>query len=409
MTEALYIAISIPVFFLAIGVESLIARRMGRRVYRFNDALVDLSCGIAQQLTEVFAAVFLLGVYTLVWSRWRVLTLSTGVAWLVALAGVDFLYYWWHRLSHEVNFLWAAHVVHHQSEDYNLAVALRQSVTTSWTVLPFYLPLALLGVPPLIYAGSHAISLLYQFWIHTELLPKLGAAETVMNTPSHHRVHHATNDKYLDKNYAAILIVWDRMFGTLEIERDAPVYGLVKPVASFSPLWVQVHYWIELARRSWRTRKWLDKIQVWLRGPAWRAPDEAAYPHEELTPATQRKYDVRLPRRVRAYVIVQFLVVSNAVLAVLVVGERWPPLVRVVVVALALATVFAWGGLLESRAWGRSVESVRLVTVAAAALALAPRVYGIVGAAACLACLLWLWLGARPASTSPGTVAAQRR
>src|SRR4051812_7775689 len=162
------------------------------------------------------------------------------MTWLVAIAGVDFLYYWWHRLSHRVNLLWAAHVVHHQSEDYNLAVALRQSVTTSATLFPFYALLAFAGVPPLQLAVSTSLSTLYQFWIHTELVPRVPWLERLLNSPSAHRVHHAINVRYLDKNHAATLMVWDRLFGTFEPETEAPVYGLTRPLASFNPVWSQL-------------------------------------------------------------------------------------------------------------------------------------------------------------------------
>ena len=196
-----YIALAIPVFFLLMGVELWAARRRGARLYRFNDALVDLSCGMSQQVFLVFAAGLLAAGYLWLY-RHRFWTLHGPVAWVVAFFAVDFIYYWWHRLSHRVNFLWAVHVVHHQSEDYNLAVALRQAVLSVWTIWPFHLSLALVGVPPVVFATVESFSTLYQFWIHTELVGRIGGPiGFVFNMPAHHRVHHAINPQYLDKNY----------------------------------------------------------------------------------------------------------------------------------------------------------------------------------------------------------------
>ena len=265
------IALAVPMFFAGMLVELGVAKAKGRQVYRLGDAIADMGCGVTQQLVSLFLATgVLLGGYEWLYQH-RFFTIpTTWLPWVVAVFGVEFAYYWWHRLSHEVNLLWAAHVVHHHSEDYNLAVALRQSVTTWLTTLPFYFPFALLGVPTVCFAVVLGLSTLYQFWIHTRLVDRLpGALEWALNTPSHHRVHHATNPEYLDKNHGAILIVWDRLFGTYADEVAEPRYGLTKPLASFNPLWAQAHYWIELARHSWRAPTVADKIAVWLRGPAW--------------------------------------------------------------------------------------------------------------------------------------------
>jgi alkylglycerol monooxygenase len=170
------IALAVPVFFLLIGLELAVARARRRRVYRFTDSFGDLGCGITQRAVLLLFEASLLAGYAWVHAHWRLWTFPEGSVWpwLVAIVGVDFAYYWWHRLSHEVNVLWAVHVVHHQSEDYNLAVALRQAVLSPVTVMPFYLPLAVLGVPVFVFFTVNALSTLYQFWIHTELIGKLG-------------------------------------------------------------------------------------------------------------------------------------------------------------------------------------------------------------------------------------------
>lgn len=220
------IALAIPFFFVMIGLELLVARWQGRQVYRFADAMTNLSCGISQQATAFAVKGASLGVYVLAFEHLRLTDLGQGpLVWVATFLAVDFIYYWWHRFTHEVNIGWATHVVHHQSEEYNLAVALRQSLTSAISSAPFYLPLAILGVPPLVLAVCVALNTLYQFWIHTETVRSLGPLEWVLNTPSHHRVHHAVNPRYLDRNYGGVLIVWDRLFGTFEAETEQPIYG----------------------------------------------------------------------------------------------------------------------------------------------------------------------------------------
>ena len=204
------IAASIPAFILLMGVELWVARRRRRPLYRFNAAVSDLGCGISSQLVGLVFVGVKLAIYAWVFEHLRVLDWppDSVLTFVAATVLLDFLYYWWHRLSHEVHVMWAAHVVHHQSEDYNLAVALRQAWFTNLTIFPFNLALAVLGVPLLAYAVGSAVVTLYQFWIHTELIGRLGPLERVLNTPSHHRVHHATNAQYLDANYAGTLIIW---------------------------------------------------------------------------------------------------------------------------------------------------------------------------------------------------------
>jgi sterol desaturase/sphingolipid hydroxylase (fatty acid hydroxylase superfamily) len=351
------IAIAVPGFFALIGVELAVARKKGARVYRLADSITDLSCGVSSQIEAMFMAAMQLAVYTLVFARFKIVELHGWQAWLVAFIGVDFFYYWWHRLSHEVNFLWAAHVVHHQSEDYNLAVALRQSITTGWSALPFYLPLAVLGVPPLVYAITHALSTLYQFWIHTQLVGKIrGPIDWILNLPSHHRVHHAVNPQYLDKNYAATLIVWDRIFGTYVEEEEACVFGITKPLASFNPLWAQVHYFIDLGRRTIRLHG-LDRLRVWLASPAWFGRGEEKYSADIHT---RPKYDVTTTRGTRRYVFAQYILLLAAMSALMFVHGRLAPVALAASCAALAGGLVAMGALLEEKRWGRGLEVARL-------------------------------------------------
>jgi alkylglycerol monooxygenase len=357
------IAASVPGFFALIGVETLVARRRGVRVYRLADSITDLSCGVESQIEAMFFAALQLAVYAAVFARFRLLHLHGWAAWAVAFVGVDFFYYWWHRLSHEVNFLWAAHVVHHQSEDYNLAVALRQSITTGWSAVPFYLPLAVLGVPPIVYAITHALSTLYQFWIHTRLVGKVrGPVDWLLNLPSHHRVHHAINPQYLDKNYGATLIVWDRLFGTYVEEREPCIYGITKPLRSFNPLWAQVHYFVDLARRTFRLRG-LEKLRVWLASPAWKGTGEPAY---EADVRARPKYDVAPSRPMKRYVLAQYVLLLAATSALMFVHGRLRPLPLAASCAALAGGLIAMGALLEGKRWARPLELARIVAGVAA-------------------------------------------
>ncbi len=274
--ESALIVLSIPIFFAFMGGELWLARRRGQRVYHFADSIANLGNGIGEQIIQAFCIPITVGVYATVYAHARLATIPSRsiVAWVALFFAVDFLYYAYHRASHRVNFLWAGHVVHHQSEEYNYSVALRQSwfgqQLTEWV---FVLPLALAGFAPSMFVVTITINTLYQFFIHTRLVGTLGPLELILNTPSHHRVHHAVNPQYVDRNYAGVFIIWDRLFGTFEPEVAPPVYGLVKPLGSFSPLWANLHRWVEIARMSHQTRRWRDKLYAWIAPPEWRPAD----------------------------------------------------------------------------------------------------------------------------------------
>ena len=358
-----YIQLAIPVFFLLIGIELTLARVLERDGYRLNDSIADLSCGVLQQLGGVFLKTALFAGYALIYAGYRLFEVPMDAAWAWALCylGHDFLYYWFHRASHEVNAGWAAHVVHHQSEEYNLAVALRQGALQPAVSWVFYLPLAVLGFPPVMFLAVSSIDTLYQFWIHTRLVGRLGPLEWVLNTPSHHRVHHARNPRYIDRNHGGTLIVWDRLFGTFAREEDEPVYGITRPLASFNPLWANVHYWAEMWDVARRARRPLDRLRVlWMR-PGWR-PNDLGGPvvPTEVFRESYVKFDVPLARAVKLYALGQFAAVLVAATLYLRQSEALSPTARV-----AGAVALAWsltslGGLLDRRPWAAPLEAARL-------------------------------------------------
>ncbi len=256
------IFIAVPVFALLIALESYFVIRENRENFDRQDTWTNIFIGLA---SLVWGAIFgLLNVYFYLlayeFAPYK-MPMDTVWAWIILLVADDFAYYWFHRISHEVRFFWNFHVVHHSSNQYNLSVAVRQSWFSGIAHWIFYIPVALLGFPFWSFAAMHGLNLLYQFWIHTKLVGKLGFLENFLNTPSHHRVHHGSDEIYLDRNYAGIFVVWDKLFGTFTEETDAPRYGTIKPLKSYNPLWINSHGWFEMCETIKTKRTWFGKIR----------------------------------------------------------------------------------------------------------------------------------------------------
>jgi sterol desaturase/sphingolipid hydroxylase (fatty acid hydroxylase superfamily) len=280
MTASQIIVLATPVFLGLIAIEFVVGVVRGRNTYRLADAMASISAGMLSEITKLFLRLGAIGVYGLVFSHLALWQLPADAwwVWLLALVGYDFCYYWYHRFGHRVAVGWAAHAVHHQSEDYNLSTALRQTGTGFLFGWIFYLPLAVLGVPTVVFATVALIDLLYQYWVHTQQIGKLGWFDRWFCSPSNHRVHHAVNDAYVDKNYGGILIVWDRMFGTFTEEDDAEpcVYGTRSPLQSWNPLTANLQIYRDLVLDCRRAQRWSDKLRVWAQPPGWRPADVAA-------------------------------------------------------------------------------------------------------------------------------------
>ena len=377
------VAASIPLFFALIGLELGVSRLRGRATYRLSDSISDLSLGILSQLTGLFITLMTYALFAWVsanlsiqrflpvppWPSGSPWSSAAGfTSWAVVFLLVDLCYYWSHRLSHRVHILWAGHVVHHSSEEYNLTVALRQSSLHGLFTWAFYMPLALLGVPWVMFAVCHGLNLIYQFWIHTREVGRLGPLEGFMNTPSHHRVHHGVNPKYQDKNYAGVFIIWDRMFGTFTPEEEEPVYGITVPLRTWNPLWANVHVFVDIARQAARTARWRDRLGVIFGPPAWRPADLGGpVTIPEVSPATFEKYDPEPSSAVKWYALVQFVAALLGTLAALKAAESLPAWQLAVVVFYVALSLSNLGSLLENARWVRAMEVARLVTLIAAA------------------------------------------
>ncbi len=306
------IVYAVPFFILAIIVEWLYGLARRRNTYRLNDSISSLFLGILSQARR-FVTLGVGGyVYYLI-TRYFSLPLmdaSHWFTWVLAAVVYDLCYYWLHRMGHERTILWAAHVAHHQSEDYNLTTALRQTSTGFLLGWIFYIPMYLLGIPAEVVVTVGAINLIYQFWVHTEHVPKLGWFEWVFVTPSNHRVHHAQNDIYLDRNYGGMFILWDRLFGTFQEELDSepPVYGIRGALKSWNPLRALTHIYVDMFRDSWRTARWRDKLRVWVSRTGWRPEDVARrYPRSKTDLAGFRKFDPVVSPLVGLYAFAQLV------------------------------------------------------------------------------------------------------
>ena len=359
------IIFAVPVFLLMMAAEVAIARHRGLTLYRPADTVASLSLGIVSQLVGVFTKVATLGIYTLVYSHaalWQ-LPADSPVVWLGALLVYDLCYYWVHRLGHEVNILWAAHVVHHSSEDYNLSTALRQTGTGFLLGWVFYLPMALLGVPPLVFVVVGLVDLLYQFWVHTLLVGKLGWFDRVFCSPSNHRVHHGQNDYCLDRHYGGLLILWDRLFGSFVEERDDEpfVYGIRGQLRSWSPLRANGHVYAALWQDMRLTRRWADKLRVLYKHPGWRPADAAAAaPRAPYVLADFQRFAPPLPAALARHALLQLAVLMAFGLHFLAMAPRleWAPGLAYAVLLVAQLALLA--RLCERGPAARALEAGRL-------------------------------------------------
>ena len=356
MTGGKLIVLVTPVFLLLMALEWAVGRWRGVRAFRLADAVSSISLGMLSQTSAVFTALLRVGLYTLVWEHaalWRDDAFwTTWYGWLLALLFYDFCYYWLHRAGHEVAVLWAAHAVHHQSQDYNLSTALRQTSSGCLLGWLFYLPMALAGVPPLVFVVVGLIDLLYQFWVHTEQIGRLGWFDRWFCSPSNHRVHHAVNDVYLDRNYGGILIVWDRLFGTFQDEdpREKCVYGTRGLLNSWDPLWANAQVYAGLLHDSWHARSLADKLRVWLKPPGWRPADVAQrYPKPAFDIHAMALYDPAMPRALRWFSGAQFVLLLGGVTAFLWHADDAPLAHNAIWFATLLACQWALGAAMQGR------------------------------------------------------------
>jgi len=358
------ITLATPVFIALIMLEMFIGRRRGEAHFHFGDTLNSMGLGVLSQITFVFFQLFFFGIYAWVEQRFSLFDVpNTWWAWLGGLLLYDFLYYWLHRSGHEVAILWAAHVVHHQSERYNLTTALRQTSTGPFLAWIFFLPLAILGIPLNMFITILLIDLLYQFWVHTELIGKLGWFDRVFVSPSNHRVHHATNTIYLDKNYGGILILWDRLFGSFmeEKEEEKVVYGTRSPLRSWNPLKANIEVYQSLLHDTRQASRWSDKLRIWFKHPGWQPAGSVSHsPFVLHHPA----FEPELPLSWKWYCGIQFMILLLITTHFLAVGHIVSMANGVLYGCWLGAGLVVIGGLTERRFSYLWLEVIRLIVTA---------------------------------------------
>lgn len=308
--------IAIPFFFLLILIEWIASWWMGKKVFQGMDTISSLSSGMTNTIKSVLKLVVIIISYDWIYEQVALFKIeTTWLVWGLSFIAIDFASYLHHRLAHSINIFWNRHVIHHSSEEFNLACALRQSISgiVSLSFL-FLLPAAILGLPPKVIATLTPIHLFMQFWYHTRLIGKLGWLEYIIVTPSQHRVHHAINDEYLDKNLSAVFCIWDRLFGTFQEElKEVPcVYGVKRAVATWNPVKINVQHIWQLIKDAWRTDNWLDKLKIWWKPTGWRPADVAEkYPIEYTKiPSTQIKYAPTLSKNLQIWSWFQYLLTT---------------------------------------------------------------------------------------------------
>jgi sterol desaturase/sphingolipid hydroxylase (fatty acid hydroxylase superfamily) len=369
------IARAVPFFLLIILVELVVDRVRGTDYFRANDAINSLSAGTLSttfgyftKFVQVFIWGYVLQNFSLMQMQpdWFDLSPPGLMLWALALIGWDFCYYWAHRCGHEISILWAAHAVHHQSEDYNLSTALRQTSTSFLFNWVFFLPLFLAGFPIEVLATVNALDLIYQFWVHTQHLGKLGWLDRVLVTPSNHRVHHAQNDRYIDRNYGGIFILWDRFFGSFqeELESDPVIFGVRKPLANWNPFWANMQVYAYLWFDAVRTGRWEDKIGIWFRRTGWRPSDvERAFPKRRADLAQFRKFDPVISTSLRNYVLGQFLTAIAAVLLISELHAEQGAFAVLIPCLLLWTTLYTLGLMIETRSYAIQFEFIRLLLI----------------------------------------------
>ncbi|XP_029444863.1 alkylglycerol monooxygenase isoform X2 [Rhinatrema bivittatum] len=360
-----YVEQATPYFISMLMLELILSWAWKGQPFRINDGLSSLSAGVLSRLPDVLSRGVELTSYIYIWNNYRLFELpwDSPWTWWLTFIGVDFGYYWFHRMAHEVNILWAAHQAHHSAEDYNLTTALRQSVLQKYTSWIFYWPLALF-LPPSVYAVHLQFNLLYQFWIHTEMINNLGPLELILNTPSHHRVHHGRNPYCIDSNYGGTLIIWDRLFGTFVPENEKIMYGLTHPINTFEPFQIQLHHLFYIWSTFWDTPGICNKLSVVFKGPGWGPGKPRLGLPEEIPLVTGKElpYNPKMPVYLQVYTVVQFIIMMGYyqhMFAAKLALSQIALLLRIFYIILTLTSI---GFLVEERPNAAILETVRCCT-----------------------------------------------
>ena len=356
---------AIPFFLVLIVLEQWIAQRKGLEINRGMDVISSLSSGMTNTLKNLMGLSVVLISYG--WLVNHVALAQVTPSWwvyMLAFLGMDFVGYWSHRFDHKINVFWNRHIVHHSSEEFNLSCALRQSISAVVGIYFFlYIPMALIGIPQEVVAIVAPLHLFAQFWYHTRVIDKMGVLEHILVTPSHHRVHHAINPRYLDKNLSQVFIFWDKLFGTFqeELSEDPPVYGVIKPVGTWNPIWINyMHAWA-LAKDAWHTKNWWDKVRLWWMPTGWRPSDVAEkYPWIFTEdPKNQIKYETALSRPEKVWAWTQLVIHFGLVFHLLIAFAQFEYTQVISYGIFLMASIMGYTVFMDKSRWAPYAEALK--------------------------------------------------
>lgn len=362
MIQLNYLAFAIPAFFIFLYLEYLLAIYLKRTgVFKYESSISNLSIGIAERLLNLFISASFYGLFYWVYENYALFKIpNTWWVWILLILTTDLVWYWYHRLGHQVNFLWAAHIVHHQSEEFNLTVSARITVFQAVIRNIFWCAIPLLGFHPAMVITILVVHGAYSFFTHTQLIGKLGWLEHVFITPSLHGVHHASDEKYLDKNFGDVFVFWDKLFGTFQKEEEAPKYGLTHPVKSYSFLWQHFHYYLEIVEACRQTTGLKAKLAIIFGNPATL--------NQEIRPVLEKKYlqqksQVQYRFKFRFYLNLQLIL---SILLLTFITAAYNQLAiddKLFITLFILLTLINCGALLEQRKWIYYLECFRLIVL----------------------------------------------
>jgi sterol desaturase/sphingolipid hydroxylase (fatty acid hydroxylase superfamily) len=361
---------AIPSFSVLIFIEMFVAKMKGIEINRSSDMISSLSSGLTNTIKDALKFGVILISYSSMVDSMTIYKLNPiWLAVVIAFVVVDFSGYWMHRLNHRVNIFWNRHVIHHSSEEFNLSCALRQSISTTFKFSAIlFIPAALLGVPAYIFAILGPIHLFMQFWYHTQLIGKMSVLEYIIVTPSHHRVHHAINSVYLDRNYGQIFIIWDKLFGSFQVELDEvkPVYGILRPAKTWNPILISYKHLYQLIKDAWHAEHFIDKVKIWFMPTGWRPEDVSKkYPLEQIEdPLKQVKYDTETSMPLSVWSWIQYLLTVTMMLHMFtVVGDVTPKMGYMYALFLFIQ-IFSLTALLDGKSYSMIAELVKIVFAA---------------------------------------------
>ena len=360
---------AIPIFISLILIEMVFAKYKGIKINNSEDMISSLSSGMSNTIKDAIKFSFVIISYT--WLVDNLTLIKIESLWLsvvIAFIVQDFAGYWSHRLSHRVNFLWNRHLIHHSSEEFNLSCALRQSISDTVKFFTFlWIPAAVFGIPAKIFAIIAPIHLFLQFWYHTRLIGKMGILEYFIVTPSHHRVHHAINPEYIDKNYGQIFIIWDKIFGTFQKELDhiKPVYGILRPTSTWNPVIINFKHIIQLTKDCWNTTLFKDKIKIWFMPTGWRPKDVIKkYPLLETNdPFKQDKYRVHNSINVIFWGWFQLIITGFLMFHLFIIIPDLDAIMYYLYSLFLLMNIFSFTSILDNKKYAVLVDLFKLLTV----------------------------------------------